>query len=310
MRKEGLIEREPMFTTDFELSHGCDGMLYYVCLIDGKLMISDFSDIHSSIISFSMYLSIYFFISSSQLHIFNLYTVHSSVNSISIHHKEKGLIAIGDDEKIIIIDSLHQKQRVFTRLHSNIISKIAFKPNASGEIASCGFDYVYNAWDYRTGKSRFKVNSSEWLAEQTQESANGSTQFTNPPFFHDFVFVNKGKQSVCVLGDGHLVLLDNNQGHCITREKGHDGMVTNIESKGVGGNVCITGGVDKIVKIWNVSDVEISIVGGFAHTAKINCVKCLNKGSLNSQASMAELGKVFIADASISGDISVVEATS
>ena len=218
------------------------------------------------------------------------------------------MIAIGDDEKIIIIDSLHQKQRVFTRLHSNVISKIAFKPNASGEIASCGFDYVYNSWDYRTGRTRFKMNSSEWLAEQSQQSTNGVTQLTNPPFFHDFVFVNKGKQSVCVLGDGHLVLLDNSLGKCIARKKGHEGMVTNIESKGVGGNVCVSGGVDKTVKIWNVTDVEINAIGGFAHDAKINCVKCQNKGSEDSCANIADLGKVFIADASSNGEISVVEA--
>ena len=235
-----------------------------------------------------------------------------TVNCISIHHKEKGLVAIGDDEKIIIIDSALQRlgERIFTRLHSNLISKIAFKPNATGEIASCGFDYVYNTWDFRTGRSRFKVNSSEWLAEQSRESTDGVSQLTNPPFFHDFAYVNKGKFSICALGDGHLILIDNAQGNCIAREKGHEGMVTNVESKGVGGNICISGGVDKNIRIWNVTDTEINAIGGFAHSAKINCIKCLKQQNETSYSTAADLGKVFVADAMSSGEISVVEAIS
>ena len=244
----------------------------------------------------------------SATHLTHFNSLCDLVNSMSVHHKEKGLVAIGDDEKIVIIDSLQQKQRVFTRLHSNLVSKIAFKPNTSGEVASCGFDYMYNAWDYRTGRTKFKINGSEWLAERSHQSENGVTQLTNPPFFHDFAFVNKGKHSVCVLGDGHIVLVDNSQGNCIARRKGHEGMITNVDSKGIGSNICITGGVDRVVKVWNINEGEINPMGGFAHDAKINYVKCLNHRNENPCLSVADLGKVFIADTSTDGLISVVEA--
>ena len=97
IRKEGLIDREPLSTIEFELSVGCD------------------------------------------------------VNSTCVHKKEN-VVAIADDEKVTIVDLIQQRQRVFTRVHSNVVSKVAFKPNSIGDIASCGFDYIYNSWDYRTGR--------------------------------------------------------------------------------------------------------------------------------------------------------------
>ena len=137
----------------------------------------------------------------------------ADVNSVSIHPKDRQLV-IADDEKITLIDISSQKQRVFTRLHSNVVSKVAFRPNSSGEMISCGFDYMYKSWDYRTGRSKLSVDLSQAI-----ELGSGQ-QITNPPFIHDFAFVNEHKSSVLALGDGNICLLNNANFEISCRKKG------------------------------------------------------------------------------------------
>ena len=72
------------------------------------------------------------------------------INSMSMHYKDK-VIAIADDDKITIVDLVLNCQKSFRRLHSNVISKVMFKPK-SKLASSCGFDYLFRTWDYRSGK--------------------------------------------------------------------------------------------------------------------------------------------------------------
>ena len=121
-------------------------------------------------------------------------------------------------------------------------------------------------------RSKYAVNQCQWSVDS--EETDGSQHLTNPPFIHDFVFVNRGQHSVCALGDGSICVIDSSNGSCISRSKGHEGMVTNIDSNSA--KFCITGGVDKIVQIWKLSDDGmIQSVGRFQHSNKINTIRSI-----------------------------------
>jgi len=173
----------------------------------------------------------------------------ADLNSISMHQKER-LIVVADDAKVSVFDLLQSKSRHYSHFHSNIVSKATFRPGSSGEISSCGFDYRYCLWDYRTGKAKFYVDFS--TLSWGDCSATVISDGLNPPFPHDFAFLDRGKRSAVALGDGSICVVGNADGGVLGRVRGHGGMVTNIE-----GNLLsefVTAGVDKTVKIWKIND--------------------------------------------------------
>ena len=174
------------------------------------------------------------------------------VNSISMHQKER-ILVIADDEKVSVIDLLQTKTRLYSHFHSNIISKASFRPGSAGEIASCAFDYRYCCWDYRTGKAKFSVDFSSLRWNDDSASCDG-IPLTNPPFPHDFVFLDRGRQSAVAMGDGSVCVISNADGGVLGRVQGHGGMVTNLDGNLV--SEFVSAGVDKCVKVWTVGDTE------------------------------------------------------
>lgn len=206
------------------------------------------------------------------------------VNSISMHSRER-LIALADDEKITLVDLTTKKSRVLTRLHSNVISKIAFKPNASGDIASCGFDYVYNAWDYRNGRSKWTIDVSQYQERSSNEPL-GPQELMNPPFVHDFAYLNSGRHSTLALGDGTICVVDNSSGTILSRDSAHQGMATTIDSCRDNRCRCIavSGGVDKFIQIWELINNRLENLGSITHGSKINSIRCSKVGDIFSNS--------------------------
>ena len=227
-------------------------------------------------------------------------------NSLSIQSKDRYL-AIADDSKLTVFDLTSKRSKIYTRLHTNVISKVLFKPNSVGEVASCGFDYLFNLWDYRTGRSKYTVDFSQNIPKR-------DLKLTNPPFVHDFTFLKNSKYIACALGDGSISILNSYDGSIILNKELHKSMISNIDSNFK--NTIITGGVDGNLQIndlveenlihddagkskikTNRSTMNLNSKTMIHHKSKINCIAC---SKIQSDVS-------FFLVADLSNDVSLIE---
>ena len=126
------------------------------------------------------------------------------LSSFAVHPKESlHLLAVGDDEGTVTVVNSKSGEvtKRLSRTHSNVIGAVTFQPNSHNYLCSGGFDSLFCCWDCSRGRVCGEViNFSQRQPEQEQQMAN-------PPFVHDLLYREGGRQVVVALGDGSLRLL-------------------------------------------------------------------------------------------------------
>jgi WD40 repeat protein len=200
----------------------------------------------------------------------------NEIACFAIHPKEDHLLAIGDDDGTIHLFNTQSQSTIkrLSRIHSNLLGKIAFNPINPNILISGGFDSVCCAWDLRRGRPASNLLNFATL----NESHDSNLQIANPPFVHDLLHLLQGRIVVCALGDGKISLYKSSDGSLSSMSKmidAHRGMVTNLasypnpdseasqtEEEGVR-DYFLSAGADGLIKLWEVREVinEIESTG-------------------------------------------------
>lgn len=186
----------------------------------------------------------------------------SELSSFAVHPKESlHLLVVGDDEGTVTVVNSQSGEVIITlsRIHSNVIGAVAFQPNSQQYLCSGGFDSIFCCWDFSRG--RVSGQTIDFSREQQQQQ-----QMANPPFVHDLLYREGGRQVVSALGDGSLRLLryEPKQGFVYVggAREAHGGMATcvcacsvlakdivNIEQQ----IECVmSAGIDCHIRGWNI----------------------------------------------------------
>ena len=100
------------------------------------------------------------------------------------------------------------RYKKLSRVHTNIVSTVAFKKNNPRELISGGFDYAACIWEADRGRPKastsFKALPSEDAGTEGQGGDGGGVplQMVNPPFVMALQYVLGGRCVVAALGDG------------------------------------------------------------------------------------------------------------
>jgi WD40 repeat protein len=117
------------------------------------------------------------------------------VNHVAVHPRGELLAAANDAGEIAVVKlATGLKQRTLRRVHTNIVSSVAWRPNRATELLTASLDSTAVVWDVSNGSVKRSwvlrdVIADVQLREEDahnggQEHSEQSLQMINPPLGH------------------------------------------------------------------------------------------------------------------------------
>jgi len=145
------------------------------------------------------------------------------ISMLGLHAAGTLLAAADDAGDIQVFDMVAgERQCVIEEAHESLCSAVAFRPGATDEIHSGGFDLQSARWTATTG-----ALIAEWsFATATDEEQ--PSQMVNPRHVHSLCYSVDGSTIAFALGDGAVELRDADSGALLTSIEAHQAAASQV----------------------------------------------------------------------------------
>ncbi|XP_038595948.1 WD repeat-containing protein 53 [Tachyglossus aculeatus] len=175
------------------------------------------------------------------------------INCISLN-ETAGLLASADDSGAVEVVDLAGPRAAHRSLrgHANICSAVAFRPQRTQSLLSCGLDMQVMLWGLREGRPLWTA-SLQAREERGSRPAAAAAQLFNPPLVHSLSVAAGGDLFGCGAEDGSVRLFG------VTGARARERLAFRAHGLGVsqvrflaGTGLLLSGGNDGQVRLWDV----------------------------------------------------------